>query len=357
MHHRILVAFLVAASLVGGTAVEAHATVPCIAFVTGHRAGTQTTADKQFNAGQAPDGTASYWNGGGNMLQIATAGYAVKYAVINYDTYKYYWDAAAEVSDNLNYYCTTGSWIVTHSMGGRILSWILGNSVSGDPYYNYGGKNYAGVRAKYNTWFSVSGAHDGTEAAAAVCGNASTACNWMADVVSWFADTTCDIGTQSLQHNQSPQYENGSRITSLLVGGYEAITGSSACLEGEDDGLIEYASIYFCNDHPDDGNSVGYDRFCSSLEDVDDGFWDGCGDTPANRCQSTNKQRSGYRNYDSGHENHNDTRNAADRGDKRRAVAEGYWGECSPGTSCDYGWSGSAADEIGWFVSSGYNSL
>lgn len=354
MQLRSLLALAAFLAILGGSAIEARAAVPCVAFVHGHRAGTQTTADAQYGAGVAPGSAGAYWvNGGSTMLRDATNGYAVSYAVINYDTYKWYWDAAAEVSADLNARCQTGSWIVSHSMGGRVLSWILGNSVSGDPYYNYGGSNYAGVRTRYNTWFSVAGAHDGTEAANAVCGNSSTACNWMANVVSWFSDNTCDVGTQSLQHNQAPQYENGSRITTLLVGGYEAIAGSSSCLSGEDDGLIEYASMFFCNDHPDDSNSVGYDRFCSSLEDIDDGVFDACGDTPANTCQSANKQRSGYRNYDSGHESHDDTRNSADRGDKRRAVSEGYWGQCSPGSSCDFSWTGSAADEIGWFLPNG----
>ncbi|MBI2566675.1 MAG: hypothetical protein HYV63_06550 [Candidatus Schekmanbacteria bacterium] len=348
-----------------GASTAAFATVPCIAFVHGHRADSSLTTDSAWSAGSQATGTTNnYWYEGpgvsaysDSMFNSATNGYAVSYALINYNSLSYYYyDAAKEVADNLNSNCQSNSWIVSHSEGGRVVAFIMGNAVSGDPYYNYGGHNFAGVRSRYNTWFAIAAPLDGTAAAESLCGNSSWSCDAMATVYEWFSDNTCDNGTKSLQHNWAPQWENGSRVSTYLVSGYEAMV-TSGCLEGEDDGVIEYASSFFCNDHPDDSNSVGYDRFCSSLEDVETGTFDGCGDNPSNKCKGSQKQRTGYKNYDAGHETHNDNRSHLDRGDNRRAVADGYWSSssCYPITddSCDFGWSGSAASEIGWFVSNG----
>ena len=343
----------------------AHADPPCIAFVHGHRADSTATTDYTYNEGQS--GTAvSYWQNSREFIRDATNNYDVRYSVVQYNTHKYYYDAAAELTDDLyDRACKSatgsqlyGSWLVTHSMGGRMLSWIMGNSVSGDPYYNYGGKRYDLIRAKYDLWWSMGGGHDGTEAAEAVCGYSTWSCELIEGIVDIFTISECDLGTKSMMHSWSPQWENGTRVVSRLISGYEAM-GTSGCLNGEDDGIIEYASSYFCNNHPDDDNSVGYDRFCSSLEDVNTGGLDGCGDDPVNKCQTDRKQRSGYYNYDAGHENHDDQRESDDP-DPRRAVAGGYWQShnCHPiEGSCDYDW-GTCADpdkttsgeEIGWFL-------
>lgn len=283
----------------------------------------------------------------GNFVYYATNGYAVDFAAINYNSHEYYWTVGGEVANDLLKVCTDNSWVVTHSMGGRVMAWIMGNSVSGDPYYNYAGVQYSAVRAKYNTWFSVHGALGGADTARLTCNMGGN------------GPSHCCYGVQSLQPGWSPQYENGTRITTYLIGGFDTLTLSSLAtmfsdsLNGEDDGVLNHAEAYFCNDQPNDSNSVGYDHFCSGLEDVDTGLFDGCGDHPSNKCQGSggstayNKRRTGYRNYDTGDENHDEVRNGSDHGHHRRAVSDGYWGG-SPGD--DYGWTGSAADEIGFLA-------
>jgi len=97
-----------------------------------------------------------------------------------------------------------------------------------------------------------------------------------------------------------------------LTGGYEAIFGASACLSGEDDGIVQHASQYACNGSA----TASYNN--------------------NNVCSNTSKQESsGFRNLDVGHENHDDERNDADR-DTRRAIPTGIWNcgasPCTPDT-------------------------
>ena len=76
-------------------------------------------------------------------------------------------------------------------------------------------------------------------------------------------------------------YANAPAKTIYLTGGYKAIFGASACLNGEDDGVVQYASIYACNGSA----TASYDN--------------------TNVCGNTSKQESsGFRNLDASHENH-----------------------------------------------------
>jgi hypothetical protein len=98
-----------------------------------------------------------------------------------------------------------------------------------------------------------------------------------------------------------------------LTGGYEAIFGASACLSGEDDGIVQHASQYACNGSA----TTSYDN--------------------SNVCNNSSKQESsGFLNLDSGHENHDDERNDADR-DTRKAIPTGIWmcggSPCAPNTT------------------------
>ena len=98
-----------------------------------------------------------------------------------------------------------------------------------------------------------------------------------------------------------------------LTGGYEAIFGASACLNGEDDGVVQYASIYACNGSA----TASYDN--------------------SNVCGNSSKQEaSGFKNLDGAHENHDDIRNDSDR-DVRKAIPGGNWTcsgvPCAPNTT------------------------
>ena len=108
-------------------------------------------------------------------------------------------------------------------------------------------------------------------------------------------------------------YSNPPAKNIYLTGGYEAIFGASACLSGEDDGVVQYASIFAC------GGSA-----TSSYNN-------------SNVCNNSNKQESsGFRNLDGSHENHSDEKQDSDR-DTRRQVPDGIWtcsgSPCAPNTS------------------------
>ena len=108
-------------------------------------------------------------------------------------------------------------------------------------------------------------------------------------------------------------YSNAPAKTVWLTGGYEAIFGASACLSGEDDGVVQYASIFACGGSA----TASYDN--------------------SNVCNNSNKQEaSGFRNLDACHENHSDERDASDS-DVRKAIPDGNWlcngVKCAPNTT------------------------
>ena len=286
----------------------------CFIFVHGHKSSNLTYS-------QARD----YWKKGSSDM----AGYIAKdnqFYIVNWDSTKYYWDAAIEVAGKVNNAlagnadpggnrCLAGESsyvVVAHSMGNTTMDFILGNSRSTDPYYNYGGANFANIGNKVTVMAGVQGAHRGTTAADGICGNSSWWLNAISGVVGFFMGSTCDNGTASLQTADSWQvktYANSPNANVYLISGYEAIFGSSALLDGEDDGLLSYASTFACNGSA----SASY--------------------STSNICLNSAKQESsGFYNCDQGHENHDDGRNDADR-DTRKAVTGGCWGSSTSGTT------------------------
>ena len=286
----------------------------CFIFVHGHNSSNLTYS-------QARD----YWKKGSSDM----AGYIAKdnqFYIVNWDSTKYYWDAAIEVAGKVNNAlagnadpggnrCLAGESsyvVVAHSMGNTTMDFILGNSRSTDPYYNYGGANFANIGNKVTVMAGVQGAHRGTTAADGICGNSSWWLNAISGVVGFFMGSTCDNGTASLQTADSWQvktYANSPNANVYLISGYEAIFGSSALLDGEDDGLLSYASTFACNGSA----SASY--------------------STSNICLNSAKQESsGFYNCDQGHENHDDGRNDADR-DTRKAVTGGCWGSSTSGTT------------------------
>lgn len=306
--------------LAGTTAVQA---APCLIFVHGKQ--TDTNTYTSWTAAR------NYWKkDSGDFIREATKQFATSYYVVGYNgTNPYYGaQAAGEVANEIvnatnggadgggnrcaQTYAAGGTfWVVAHSMGGVVMDYILGNNDSSDPNYNYGGAPFSTAAARLSMVVTTGGAHRGSEGADAVCGNSSGGCNWAA---SWIQ--SCDTATYWLRSADDVQvrtYSNAPAKTIYLTGGYEAIFGASACLTGEDDGVVQYASIFACNGSA----NASYNN--------------------SNACNNGYKQEtSGFRNLDASHENHDDERNDVDR-DTRKAVPDGIWMcgsvKCSPDTT------------------------
>ena len=200
-------------------------------------------------------------------------------------------------------------WVIAHSMGGTIMDFILGNNDASDPNFNFTGP-YDVVAQRIGIAVTLGGAHRGSQGADAVCGNGNILCNFIA-----FFIQSCDDATFWLRSADSVQvrtFSNAPARNIYLSSGYEAIFGASACLAGEDDGIVQHASSFACNGSA----TASYDN--------------------SNVCSNSAKQESsGFFNLDSGHENHSDERDDSDR-DTRRAIPTGIWMcggvPCAPNT-------------------------
>jgi len=296
---------------------------PCLIFVHGKQTDTGTYTNWST--------ARNYWKSGTrDFIKEATKNFASSYYVIGYNGSRPYWDAqaAGEVANEIvnatnggadgggnrcaQTYAQGGTfWVVAHSMGGTVMDFILGNNDASDPNSNYGGAPYSTVATRLSLAVTTGGAHRGSEAADAVCGGSSWGCNFMA----WWV-ASCDDPTWWLRSADDVQvrtYANAPAKNVYLTGGYEAIFGPSACLTGEDDGIVQYASIFACNGSA----SASYNN--------------------SNVCNNSYKQEtSGFRNLDASHENHDDERNDADR-DVRKAIPGGNWTcggvPCAPDTT------------------------
>lgn len=294
---------------------------PCLIFIHGKQTDTNTLTS--WTAAR------DYWkNGSDDFIQTATKNFATDYYVVGYNGSQAYWDAdaAGHVANEIvaatngtadgggnscgTTYAQGGSfWIVAHSMGNTVMDFILGNNDSSDPNYNYNGP-YDTVASRISLSISLSGAHRGSEGADAVCGQSSGGCNWAA---SWIQ--SCDTATYWLRSSEDVQvraFSSAPAKNVYLTGGYEAIFGASACLSGEDDGVVQYASIYACNGSA----TTSYDNS------------DACGN-------GSKQEASGFFNLDAAHEDHSDIRDASDS-DTRRSIPDGIWtcsgSACSPNT-------------------------
>lgn len=301
------------------TAMGAQA-APCLIFVHGKQTDTNT-----FTSWTS---ARDYWKkDSGDFVRTATKGFATSYYVVGYNGTQAYFDtqAAGEVSNEIVNATNGGAdgggnrcaksfaqggtfWVVAHSMGGTVMDYILGNNDASDPNYNYNGP-YNTVAARIALVMAVGGAHRGSEGADAVCGNSSGSCNYFASFIQ-----SCDTATYYLRSADDVQvktFSNAPAKTVYLTGGYEAIFGASACLTGEDDGVVQYASIYACSGSA----SASYN----------------------NSTACTAKQESsGFKNLDAAHENHDDERNDVDS-DVRKAIPGGIWmcgsAACAPDTT------------------------
>jgi len=201
-------------------------------------------------------------------------------------------------------------WVVAHSMGGTVMDFILGNNDPSDPNFNFNGP-YDQVAQRLSLAVTLGGAHRGSQGADAVCGDGSLFCNFIA-----FFIQSCDTATYWLRSADDVQvrtFSNAPAKNIYLSGGYASIFGASACLSGEDDGIVQHASQYACNGSA----TTGYNN--------------------NNVCNNSSKQESsGFRNLDTAHENHDEERDDSHR-HTRVAIPTGIWTcggvACTPGTT------------------------
>lgn len=281
---------------------------PCLIFVHGKQTDTGTFTNWNNARG--------YWQSGGNdFVRDATRNFTASHYVVGYNGTRPYWDAqaAGEVANEIvnatnggadgggNRCATTFAqggtfWVVAHSMGGTVMDFILGNNDPSDPNFNLSGP-FDVASSRVALAITTGGAHRGSEGADAVCGDGFFFCNFIAGFIQ-----DCDDATFWLRSADSVQvrtFSNPPARTVWLTGGYEGIFGASACLSGEDDGVVQYASQFACSGSA----TASYN----------------------NRNVCTAKQESsGFRNLDATHENHDDERNARDS-DTRRAIPGGIW--------------------------------
>ncbi len=310
---------------------------PCLIFVHGKQTDTNTFTN--YTSAR------NYWvSGSRDFVKEATKNFATSYYVVGYNGTQAYWDAQAaghvaqEIVDATNGVADGGGhrcsrtysqggtfWVVAHSMGGTVMDFILGNNDSSDPNYNLNGP-YSTAASRISLAVTTGGAHRGSQGADAVCGDSSGTCNFIASFIQ-----SCDTATWWLRSADDVQvrlFSNAPARNIYLSGGYEAIFGASACLTGEDDGVVQFASIFAC------GGSAG------------------AGYNNSNVCNNSFKQESaGFFNLDSSHENHDDERNDADR-DTRKQVPGGIW-TCG-GVPCPPDTTVASALSTGQFIATLY---
>jgi hypothetical protein len=193
-------------------------------------------------------------------------------------------------------------------MAGSLFDFILGNSDPSDPEYNLNGP-YDVAAQRVSLAISIAGTHRGSQGADFVCGEGNPFCSFFAQFIQ-----SCDTATYWLRSSDDVQvrmFASAPAKTVWLTGGYAAIIGASACLSGEDDGIVQHASAYAC----DGSATASY--------------------TNDNVCGNNNKQESsGFKNLDSAHENHDQERNDTNA-DNRVAIPDGIWvcngAPCAPG--------------------------
>jgi hypothetical protein len=322
---------------VDATAFPAQSEAPCLIFVHGKQTNTNTYTD--WNAAR------SYWvNGSNDFIRTATKQFTTSYYVVGYNGTQPYWHAeSAGVLANAIVNATEGGadgggnrcartyaeggtfWVITHSMGGSLIDFILGNSDPSDPDYNLNGP-YDVAAQRVTLAVTIAGTHRGSQGADYVCGQGNPFCSFFAQFIQ-----SCDDATYWLQSADAVQvraFSNAPAKPIWLTGGYAAIFGASVCLAGEDDGIVQHASAYACDGDP----TTSY--------------------TNPTVCGNNAKMKAtGFYNLDTAHENHDQERDDSVY-DNRQAIPDGIW-VCN-GTACTPGSTVQSAESTAAFVSTLY---
>lgn len=333
-----LKALIIAATL--GVSNYAMA-VNCYIFVHGRQTDTGTatnyTVARNYWRGENTDAFMIKWGNYSDGVQKITKGFAHKYYVVGYDAAtKAYFDGAVDAATQINNALAGGAdkggascagaskyVLVVHSMGGAVVDFILGNSRSTDPNYNYKGANFANISSKISYVYSIEGAHRGTKAADAACGSADMISNTLAKFVSPCTASTTWLQTAS--NYQVSGYMNAPTKPVYLFAGHEAMA-DSFLLPGEDDGVLSHASTFACLGDPN--ASYGNSNVCTSK-----------------------MKTANYFNRSSAHENHSDATNGSDT-DRRIKVASGLTCKTSTCFSSSDLWAGlcsNTPDEVSCF--------
>jgi hypothetical protein len=310
------------------TQFPAQAEPPCLIFVHGKRTNTGTYT----NWNEARD----YWRSGSNdFVRGATKNFTASHYVVGYNGTQPYWheQAAGELANEIfnateggtddggnscaRTYAEGGTfWVIGHSMGGSLIDFVLGNAHPSDPNYNLNGP-YDVAAQRLSLAIAVAGTHRGSQGADFVCGEGNPFCSFLAQFIQ-----SCDAATfwlRSADDVQVRTYSGSPARTVWLTSGYAAIFGASACLAGEDDGLVQFASAYACSGSATASYNI------------------------SNVCDNASKQEAaGFKNLDTAHENHDESRNDS-HNHTRNAVPDGAWvcsgAPCSPGSTVHGGLS------------------
>ena len=147
--------------------------------------------------------TNTYWTT--DMIRASTRNYAAKSLVVSYDGTQYYWDTAVDVAAQINTYLNSFPnerlVFVTHSYGGLQMRFILCNSSTSSPYYNYRGANFARINTATSHVITLATPHGGS----AVADLGSTLSNsaftsWIVSLVDNNSNSAKVLTTSHLQH-------------------------------------------------------------------------------------------------------------------------------------------------------------
>ncbi|MBL8148702.1 MAG: hypothetical protein JNN15_02115 [Blastocatellia bacterium] len=128
-----------------------------LVFVHGKGSGKDTVANV----------TNEYWTT--DMIRAATRNYQAKSLVVSYDGSQYYWDVSSDIAGQINNYLNSFPnerlVFVCHSYGGIQMRFILCNSTTSSPYYNYRGANFARIASATSHVITLASPHSGSEVA------------------------------------------------------------------------------------------------------------------------------------------------------------------------------------------------
>lgn len=205
--------------------------------------------------------------------------------------------------------------VVAHSMGAVVMDYILGNNDKSDPWFNNDGARFDLATQYLEKVISVGGPHRGSQGADAICGdpNQSFTCRTFGSKAHFFGAPKCNAAVRSVRTDHDARvamYASRPARKVYLTSGYED-TAQAGCLNGEDDGSVQYASAFACVNPYSSYNN-------------------------GNVCGESGKIQTNFHNLDGAREIHEMEVNDAAR-DERKAIPDGIWVDASgariePGT-------------------------